>query len=539
MEKKPASRRLFLPSAKRSLGFVFKGLSSMAVLDFASCGPHMFATSANRGILEVRLKLVAVAGLFALFATGSVQAMEMRQKDADDFRAGLLSSYPDLADSDFLTVKPAGDRLEVTLDFNGFFDGLDPKTFRMTGFGPWSFFFTPQDNNVAKLNAENSVKASLLAKGVDGKVIEGNFTIGSFVLDGLIDLNTSGVQLNTSAWGVDFLSKIGERQAVFLAGKMDNTINWRASSAGNGHVDYSGSWSLSDYYQEASQSQVPDFKISAAKIDHEYHLNDVPKKEFNSLILSLFANGGGSFKDLEDFEKFRTLLTASFPILSFLNESVSAANLTVTSPLVNLAAGYLSSAVILQGQPDAMRLAWAVKAQDMKMYSQMVPAAYWALLPNNVDMQVLFEGLDFASAGNELITAQVQTKDDVRAMGEKFSEKLIGSKSMSISLKQLKLISGVYDLKIFGTVRKVDGKNPQLELWISAHDFDKSIAAVQELTKKAPDLSQVSFGMMMAKGFADTNSSDGSLLWAVVWYADGSVTVNGQSLRGPHNADQR
>jgi hypothetical protein len=38
----------------------------------------------------------------------------------------------------------------------------------------------------------------------------------------------------------------------------------------------------------------------------------------------------------------------------------------------------------------------------------------------------------------------------------------------------------------------------------------KSIATVQEFTRKAPDLSEVGFGMMMSKGFANTNSSDGN-----------------------------
>jgi hypothetical protein len=55
----------------------------------------------------------------------------------------------------------------------------------------------------------------------------------------------------------------------------------------------------------------------------------------------------------------------------------------------------------------------------------------------------------------------------------------------------------------------------------------KSIAAAQEFTRKAPDLCQVGFGMVMAKGFADTNSSDGT------------ATNNGQSLRGPSSTDQR
>ncbi|MBW9055075.1 hypothetical protein [Rhizobium mesosinicum] len=186
-----------------------------------------------------------------------------------------------------------------------------------------------------------------------------------------------------------------------------------------------------------------------------------------------------------------------------------------------------------------MQLVLAVLVKDTKIDSRMVPAGYAALLPENVDMQVVFDGLDFASAGNELITAQIQTEDDVRAMGEKFGEKLVGGKSLAIVLKQLILTSDLYDLVIFGNVRKINGKDAQLKLWISAGDSDKSIAAIQELAKKEPDLSQVSFGMMMAKGFAKTNSFDGRLQWAIVLNEDGSMTVNGQSLTGPNGTDQQ
>ncbi len=483
----------------------------------------------------MRLKIVSAAGLFALLAIGPVQGMEMRQKDADDFRDGLLSSFPDLANSDFLTVKPAGDRLQLTLDFNSFFDGLDPKSFRMTGFGPWSLFIRPQDSKTTNLNAETSVKASLMAKGVDGKAIEGNFSIGSLVLDGLIDLSTSGIQLGTSAKGVDFASKLGERQSAFRAGEMNSMLDWRASSAGSRYVDFDGSQSLSDYYQEALQSQVPEFRISAARIDHEYQLNKVPKREFNNLLLSLFAHGNGSFKNREEFENFRTALTASFPMLSFLKQSISAANLSVVSPLADVNAKYLNSTLILGGEAGAMQLAWGFATEDMKIDSEMIPASYLTLLPRSVDMQLRLEGLDFASAGRELTASRVQTTEDVRSMGERFSRSLLGNKSMVVNLKSLKLASDLYDLKLYGTVRTNGGKNSQLELWVIADDFDKSIAAVQELSKNEPDLGQLSLWMTVAKGFAQNGGR--SSLWAVVQHPDGSVTVNNQPLVGPSETE--
>ena len=67
---------------------------------------------------------------------------------------------------------------------------------------------------------------------------------------------------------------------------------------------------------------------------------------------------------------------------------------------------------------------------------------------------------------------------------------------------------------------------------IVARDYDKTIAAVQELAKIDPDLTQVSFGLMMIKGFAKAGP-DGAQRWDVAVASDGSVNVNGQQIKGP------
>jgi hypothetical protein len=52
----------------------------------------MRATSADGDISQMRLKIVAVTSFLLLSAISAAQGMEMRQKDADDFRAVLFSS---------------------------------------------------------------------------------------------------------------------------------------------------------------------------------------------------------------------------------------------------------------------------------------------------------------------------------------------------------------------------------------------------------------------------------------------------------------
>ena len=72
---------------------------------------------------------------------------------------------------------------------------------------------------------------------------------------------------------------------------------------------------------------------------------------------------------------------------------------------------------------------------------------------------------------------------------------------------------------------------------ILARDLDKTIASIQELAKTDPDLNQVSFGIMMVKGFAKTDP-DGRSRWDISISRDGAIAVNGQVVKGPDGPDQ-
>jgi hypothetical protein len=76
-----------------------------------------------------------------------------------------------------------------------------------------------------------------------------------------------------------------------------------------------------------------------------------------------------------------------------------------------------------------------------------------------------------------------------------------------------------------------------MEATILARDLDKTIAGVQELAKTDPDLNQVSFGIMMVKGFAKTDA-DGRSRWDISISRDGSVAINGQQIKGPDGPDE-
>lgn len=520
----------------------------MPVLDFASCGPHMFATKANGGILEMRLKLVAVAGLFALSATGSVQAMEMRQKDADDFRAGFLSTLPDsIAKSDFLTVKPAGNRLEAVFDFSRLLEGVDPQTFAVTGLSPWSLFITPQDNGVVKLDARGSVYGTAKAKARDGTPINGSYKISSLIVDGILSATDAKVDVSTK--GVNYLLNSNSSRSGLRAAGIDYSTRLNAKTADQKHWDMSGATTFTDVYELVSATNGASLEIGAAKIHHNYNWTDVPKKEFTSLVTFILGRLGEVWFNDEvgrddkikpspmDLEGLRRQLAASVPLLSTFADFASARNLVILSPAGNLAAGDLGYQILLQGKPDAMQLTLQLSANALKIDSPMIPASYSALVPSSLDIDLRYNGLDFASAGNILLTAPLLTEADAEKAGERTVDSLVDKAYLSIT--ELKVKSSIYDLSMFGEVHQVNGNISQAVVTVWAYNFDRSIAAVQNLIETKPELNSLNMGMIMAKGIAKTDADDGSLRWTVVLFNDGSVTVNGQLFRGPVSPEQK
>jgi hypothetical protein len=71
-----------------------------------------------------------------------------------------------------------------------------------------------------------------------------------------------------------------------------------------------------------------------------------------------------------------------------------------------------------------------------------------------------------------------------------------------------------------------------LQASILARDYDKTIAFIQNAAKTDAELNQVSFVMMMAKGFAKTDP-DGRQRWDVSATDDGTFIVNGQVIKAP------
>jgi hypothetical protein len=105
---------------------------------------------------------------------------------------------------------------------------------------------------------------------------------------------------------------------------------------------------------------------------------------------------------------------------------------------------------------------------------------------------------------------------------------------LTLEFPEISASSGVYDIDMSGKMVTDLGHTDRYSLQMSvlARDYDKTIAFVQNAAKTDPELNQISFVMMMAKGFAKTDP-DGRQRWDIVVGEDGSFTVNGQVMTAP------
>jgi hypothetical protein len=147
-------------------------------------------------------------------------------------------------------------------------------------------------------------------------------------------------------------------------------------------------------------------------------------------------------------------------------------------------------------------------------------------------VQLALPDMDLAAFGEELLKVDFSTPTSDKE-SERAFEKLVEGRDFVVAFPKIAAVSSVYDADISGEIRgdPKTKKEYSMKASIVARDFDKTIAAVQELAKTSPDLNQVSFGLMMAKGFAKADP-DGRQRWDIDIARNGAITINGQVVKG-------
>jgi len=154
----------------------------------------------------MRSRAIAAA-VFSIGLAGATHAADVSEQGAKDLRNVLTHSLSqDLARSDFVTVKPAGDQYEITYDLSKFFDKINSSVFSVTGFKPLTLFAQPVEQGKWHLTGDNSLDIALHSPTSDIA-----YSIASSSFDGIFDstiemmrsmgIKSSGVKFSSAGSG--------------------------------------------------------------------------------------------------------------------------------------------------------------------------------------------------------------------------------------------------------------------------------------------------------------------------------------------------
>ncbi|MFK0162403.1 hypothetical protein [Rhizobium sp. NPDC090279] len=486
----------------------------------------------------MRFKAIAAAAVVAAGVVGGAQAADVGEQGAKDLYGNLTYFLPDdIAKSGAISVKPVSAHYEITYDLQKLLDKLNVTGFDISGLKPLMMLATPLDGGLWNIEGNNALDVTARSKPGSGSDSEFRYALASSTFKGVFDPALHYLRsMDMKGQGITFTTKTAdENNSVQKNDATADSIAYTLSSADSGEpgkLDLKMNGSLQSLYDKISSDDVTLGEIKVAAIDFNMGATKLPLKAMNSLLQFISEHKDQKTLSDADSKAVKALLMDAMPLVGSFEESVAVKDIAVTTPFGNGGLQKMGYFFKVAGPAKAMNADFGLNAEKLTLETGLVPEDYIAFIPDAADIQVQVPNLNFSALADILQQADFKNPESDKAMDEKLQKAMFPDGTMTINFPKISAVSGLYDVEASGTMRGwlTEKDRVAMKMTVLARDLDKTIAAIQEAAKTKADLSQVSFGLMMAKGFAKTDA-DGRSRWDIDISDDGGVTVNGQVMK--------
>ncbi|AGB71917.1 MULTISPECIES: hypothetical protein [Rhizobium] len=486
----------------------------------------------------MRFKAVATAAVLAVGVAGVVQAADVSEQGAKDLYGNLTYFLPDdIAKSGAIAVKPAGANYEITYDLQKLLDKLNVSGFSISGLKPLMMLATPLDSGLWNIEGNNAMDVTARSEPGKGPDSEFRYALASSTVKGVFDPALQYLRsMDMKGQGITFTAKTtAEDKSVQKNDATADSISYTLSSTDSGEpgrLDLKMNGGLQSLYNKISADDATLGEIKIAAIDFSMGATKLPLKALNSLLQFVSEHKDEKTLSDADSKAIKALLMDAMPIVGSFEESVAIKDIAVTTPFGNGGLQKMGYFFKVAGPANAMNADFGLNAEKLALETGLIPEDYVAFIPDTADIQVQVPNLNFSALVDVFQQADLKNPDSDTAMDEKLQKAMFPDGTMTVNFPKISAVSGLYDVEASGSLRGWLNEKDRvaMKMTVLARDLDKTIAAIQEAAKTKEDLSQLSFGLMMAKGFAKTDA-DGRSRWDIDLSDDGHVSVNGQVLK--------
>jgi len=453
------------------------------------------------------------------------------QRLADD-----LARYVSRAafDKHIVAVSPEGDAYKISIDFKALAAAVSPMDPRAKiELTPFAILVKSSPAGTWDVTSDAWPAGSLEFEGPQG-LQSTQWTIDGAKFNGVFDPALGGFLSGTASQnGMTFSSKEAQQSVQATIGAGTATMSG-APSAGGG-MDLTLSETFADFVEDiqvldpSGGGNMP-MKMKASKLSIEASAKGYRTRALLDLVA--FAVNAAEKNLKPAAEEVRQQLRPVLPIWDHLDAAYSFADFMVETPVGAFGAQALGVGMGLDGAIQNAAMNYKMSGAGLSAPLQLVPGWAHPLLPTDFEVNVGAVGLNLDSAAQKLvanldITREPPVPQEVMdQIGAEFMAnppKVVISKS-TVRNKDTEVMAE-------GEVTFPGGK-PDANIAFEVVGYDKVVTAIEASVKDYPENAQILPVALAAKGFAKA-LPDGRLRWELMVKGDGSVSVNGVTLKGP------
>ncbi|MGF9563773.1 hypothetical protein [Neorhizobium sp. JUb45] len=482
--------------------------------------------------MRLNLATASAVAIAAAMFHQPVQAADVSEQGAKELQGSLTKMMPEkLVEKGVVAVTPQSDKYQILFDLPKLIGVYDNPLFSLKQITPMTLFATPADGGLWQVEGENDFAMSSVGKDPEGKQSDFSYTIAKVAYDGLFDPAISYFRSGDFSSGAGTITTTAGAEKVDASfSGMEYTLSSVAGAAAS-TMDFRGSGSIADFKQTIMTPQAP-FEFTAESVDIDAGAAGVNAQKLRDLLVFITDKANKQKLDAPEIEELKGHVRAALPFFTSFDEKIDLQNTTVSTEQGDVSAETVSYMMKASGPLAATEVGFGFGAKELTLADGMVPPIYTPFVPTVTDLQFSVPNLNLQAPIDVMLNADYSKEQPLSdAESAAMGLSVFPGGAYTVNIGKSIVTAPSYDLEISG---KVTGSlmapdRVKVDTVILARDFDKTMAAVQQLGQADPQVMQVFLGMTMVKGLAKTDA-DGRARWEVSVDENRKVTINGNLL---------
>ncbi|TWD54372.1 hypothetical protein FB480_103281 [Agrobacterium vitis] len=473
--------------------------------------------------------------IVAALMSGAAHASEITPEQAKEIETNLTSILPKgMIPAGAITVQAKGDAYQVTVDPMELFSLDKKKDIKISGLTPWVYRLRPTDDGLWQLDQQSNLDVKAQFQSPQGPT-DVEYAIASSQYNGIFDPALRYAKSATlKAQNLRVTSKNPAQSFDIGLGSLDYSLS--SEKGDNNTLNVKNTMTIKDYSQTMNPANKPGTLFQAASGGGEGNITGLSMQAIQEIVLILLQNVPNKHIRLDDKERLKTLFRSSFPLFQNASQNIVYHDVQVNTNGATFGVKNYGLNLNANGIRNDARYAIGLDLAGLKLPPGMLPPTFTSLIPDDLHINVAASGINtqngvvYMMDNVDFTPGRQMTPPETAEIRRQF----FPENTLTLTFDGSHAASSLYDVTVTGkTIIAMSGPDkPQADVTIRAKGLDKTIEYLSSHAKQEPKLGQAAFFMMMAKGFAKTDSN-GDNLWHVESDSAGQIKINGHEFQLP------